>query len=59
MLDSPMLVDQNQVCKSITNQRDHCPRIHLNASLYLGIHQIYIPTIPFDPPMQSDTFKET
>ena len=40
------------VCGSNTDQRDHFPRIHLDV---LGIHQICIPTFPFDPPMQSDT----
>ena len=25
MLDSPMLVDQNMVCRSNTDQRDHFP----------------------------------
>ena len=54
MLDSTMLVDQNVVCRSNTDQRDHFPRI-LDVSLFLGIHQICIPTFPSDPPMQSDT----
>ena len=59
MLDSPMLVDQNvaMVCGSNTDQRDHFPRIHLDVSLFSGIHQICIPTFPFDPPMQSDKCK--
>ena len=48
MLDSP---DQNMVCRSNT---DH-PRIHLDVSLFSGIHQLRIPTIAFDPSMQSDT----
>ena len=52
MLDSPMLVDQNMVCGSNIDQRDHFPRIHLDASLFSGIHQICIPTFPFDPPTQ-------
>ena len=55
MLDSPMLVDQNMVCGSKTDQRDHFPGIHLDVSLFSGIHQICIPTFPFDLPMQSDT----
>ena len=41
MLDSPMLVDQNMVCASNTDQRDHFPRIHL-VSLFSGIHQMYV-----------------
>ena len=58
MLDSPMLVDQNNiiVCGSNKDQRDHLPRIHLDVSLFSGIHQICIPTFPFDPPTQSDTY---
>ena len=58
MLDSPMLVDQNDiiVCGSNKDQRDHLPRIHLDVSLFSGIHQICIPTFPFDPPTQSDTY---
>ena len=55
MLDSPMLVDQDMVYRSITDQRDHFPKIHLDVSLFSGIHQICIPTFPFDPPTQSDT----
>ena len=50
-----MLVDQNMVVGSNTDQRDHFPRIRLVVSLFSGIHQIYIPTYPFDPPTQSDT----
>ena len=46
MLDSPMLVDQNMVCGSNKDQRDHFPRIH----------QICIPTFPFDPPMLRGTY---
>ena len=57
MLDSPMLVNQNMVCGSKTNQRDHFPRIYLDVSLFSGIHQICIPTFPFDPPSQSDTYQ--
>ena len=55
ILDSPMLVDQNMVCESSKDQRDYFPRIHLDISLFSGIHQICIPTFPFDPSMQSDT----
>ena len=55
MLDSPLLVHQNMVCGSNKDQRDHFPRIHLDVSLFSGIHQICIPTFPFDPPTQSDT----
>ena len=40
MLDLPMLVDQNMVCGSNTDQRDHFPRIHVDVSLFSGIHQI-------------------
>ena len=32
------------------------PRIQLDVSLLSGIHEICIPTFPFDPPTQSDTF---
>ena len=56
MLDSPMLVDQNMVCRSNTDQIDHFPRIHLDVSLFSGIHQACIPTFPFDSPTQNDTF---
>ena len=56
MLDSPMSVNQNIVCGSKTDQRDHFPKIHLDASLFSGIHWICISTFPFDPPTQSDTF---
>ena len=56
MLDSPMLVDQNMVCRSNTDQRDHFPGIHLAVSLFSGIHQICIPTFLFDPPTQSDIY---
>ena len=55
MLNSPVLVDQNMVCGSNKDQRDHFPGIHLDVSLFSGIHQICILTFPFDPPMQSDT----
>ena len=55
MLDSPILVDQNMVCGTNTDQKDHYPRMHLDVSLFSGIHQICIPTFPFDPPTQSDT----
>ena len=55
MLDSPMLVDQNMVCES-NKERDHFPRLQLVVSLFSGIHQICIPTLPFDPPMQSGTY---
>ena len=54
MLDSPMLVDQNMVCGSNTDQRDHFFRIHLGVSLFSGICQICIPTFLFGPPMQSE-----
>ena len=47
MLDSPMLVDQNMVCGSNTDRRDHFPRIQLVVFLFSGIHQICIPTFPF------------
>ena len=57
MPDLPMLVDQNMVCGSNTDQRDYFSRIHLDVSLFSGIHRICIPTFPFDPPTQSDTFK--
>ena len=51
MLDSPMLVDQNMVCGSSKDQRDHFPRIHLDvSSLFSGIHQICIPTFPLIHP---------
>ena len=50
-----MLVDQNMVCRSDTDQGDHFPGIHLDVSLISGIHQICISTFPFDPPTQSDT----
>ena len=53
MLDLPLLVDQNMVCGS---NADHFPRIHLDVSLFSGIHQICIPTFPFDSPTQSDTY---
>ena len=56
MQDSSMVVDQNMVCGSNKDQRDHFPRIHLDVYLFSGIHQICIPTFPFDPPMQSDAF---
>ena len=56
MLDSSLLVDQNVVYGSNKNQRDHFPRIHLDVSLFSGIHQICIPTFPFDPPMHSGTY---
>ena len=55
MLDSPMSVGQIMVSRSITDQWDHFPRIHLDVSLFSGIHQICIPTFPYDPPTQSDT----
>ena len=55
MLDSPMLVDQSMICGSNKDQQDHLPRIHLDVSPFSGILQICIPTLPFDPPMQSDT----
>ena len=55
MLYSPMLVDQNIVCGSKKDQRDHFRGIHLDVSLFSGIHQICIPTFPLDPPTQSDT----
>ena len=58
MLNSPMLVDQNNYgfwIKINIDQRDHFPRIHLDVSLFSEIHQICIPTFPFDPPTQSDT----
>ena len=58
MLDSLMLVDQNMVCGSNNDQRDHFLRIHLDVSLFSGIHQICIPTFPFDPPMLSGTWYE-
>ena len=29
--------------------------IQLNVSMLSGLHQICIPTFPFDPPTQSDT----
>ena len=32
------------------------PRIQLDVSLLSGIHAICIPTFPFDPPTQSDTY---
>ena len=48
---------QNMVCGSNTEQRDHFPRIQLVVSLFSGIHQICIPTFPFDPLTQSDTFE--
>ena len=51
MLDSPMLVDHNMVCRSNKDQRDHFPRIHLDVSLFTGKHQIRIPIFPFDPPL--------
>ena len=44
MLDSPMLFDQNMVCGSNTDHRDHFPRIQL----------ICIPIFLFDSPTQSD-----
>ena len=56
MLDSPVLVDQNMVSGSNKDQRDNFPRIHLDVSLFSGLHQICIPTFPFDPPTQSDTY---
>ena len=49
MLHSPMLFDQNMICGSNTDHRDHFPRIQL------VVYQICIPTFPFDPPTQSDT----
>ena len=49
MLDSPLLVDQNMVCGSNKDQRDQFPRINLDVSFFSGIHQICIPTFPFDP----------
>ena len=51
-----MLVDQNMVCGSKKDQRDHFPSIHLDVSFFSGIHQICIPTFPVDSPTQSDTF---
>ena len=57
MLDSLVLDDQNVVCGSNKDQRDHFPRIHPSVSLFSGMHQIRIPTFPFDPPTQSDTSK--
>ena len=45
MLDSPMLVDQNMVCRSNTDQRDHFPRIHLDLPMYWGrsfTRQLYV-----------------
>ena len=50
MLDSPMLADQNMVCGSTKDQRDHFPRIQLDVSLFSGIHQICIPTFPLIHP---------
>ena len=35
MLDSPMLVDQNMVCGSNTDQRDHFPRIRISRCIPL------------------------
>ena len=55
MLDSPMLVGHNMVCGS---NKDHFPRIHLDVSRFTGIHQIRIPTFPFDPPTQSGTYHD-
>ena len=52
MLDSLMLVDQNVLCGSNTDQWDHFLKIKLIVYLFTGIHQI--PTFPFDPPTQSD-----
>ena len=53
MLDSLMLGDQNIISGSNTDQRDHFPKIQL-ASLFSGIHQICIPTCPFDPATHRD-----
>ena len=47
-----MLVDQNMVYGSNTDQRNHFPRIQQVVPLFSGIHQICIPTFPFDPPTQ-------
>ena len=49
----PMLVDQSMICGSNKDQKDHLPRIHLDVSPFSGILQICIPTLPFDPPMQT------
>ena len=35
MLDLHMLADQNMICESKTDQRDHFPRIQLDVSLYI------------------------
>ena len=35
MLDPPVLVDQNMVSGSKTEQRDHFPRIHLHVDVSL------------------------
>ena len=50
MLDSPKLIDENMVCGSNTDQRDHFSRIQL----------VVIPLFrdtsdSFDSPTQSDT----
>ena len=55
MLNSLMIVNQNIVCGSKIDQRDHFPRVQLDVSLFSGIHQICISTFPFDPPTQNDT----
>ena len=54
MLDLLVLVDQNMVCGS---SKDHFPRMHLDVSVFSGIHQMCIPSFPFDPHAQSDTLK--
>ena len=40
MQDSSMVVDQNMVCGSDKDERDHFPRIRVDVSLFSGIHQI-------------------
>ena len=54
MLDSLMLVDQNMVCRSNTDQRDHSRCI----PLFRDTSDMY-PYFPFDTPTRSDTYMYT
>ena len=56
MLDSPMLVDQNMVCGSNIDQRDHFTMMQPRRCipLFRDTSDMY-PYFSFDPPTQSDT----
>ena len=58
MLDSPISDDQNMVVDQTQIKGIIFPGcIYVDVFLFSGIHQICIPTFPFDPPTQSDTLQ--